>query len=301
MERNEKIQVQGMLLALTAVIIWSGNFVVARNVYRDVPPVSLNFYRWVVATIVIFPFASRKLRTEWPIAKKAIGYLFFTALAGVSLFNSFVYIAAHYTTAINLALVGTTTSPIIAIILARFFLKEFIGWKKWLGMALCIVGVLILLTKGKFSSISSFGTGDAWMLAAAFAFAVYNTLVKKKPAALSPPVFLFLVFILGVVLMIPYFIWENLHYAPIVWNNTVIGSILFLGIGASVISFLVWNMAIVRIGAGRTALFGNLIPVFSSIEAVFLLNEKINSFHLISFILVATGILIANTGQRKHA
>ena len=58
--------------------------------------------------------------------------------------------------------------------------------------------------------------------------------------------------------------------------------------------FFLWNKAIGKLGAGRTALFGNLIPVFSSIEAVILLNEKITGVHVISFILVAAGLLIAN-------
>jgi drug/metabolite transporter (DMT)-like permease len=77
-------------------------------------------------------------------------------------------------------------------------------------------------------------------------------------------------------------------------NLSNLSSILYLGLGASVICFLIWNKAIRNLGAGRTALFGNLIPVFSSIEAVFLLNEKITSIYLISFILVVAGLAIAN-------
>jgi drug/metabolite transporter (DMT)-like permease len=77
-------------------------------------------------------------------------------------------------------------------------------------------------------------------------------------------------------------------------NAFNLSAILYLGIGASVICFLIWNKAIVALGSGRTALFGNLIPVFSSIEAVFLLNEKITSIHIISFILVVAGLVIAN-------
>src|SRR5690242_1125219 len=130
----------GIGLALLAVIIWSGNFVVARAVFKQIPPVSLAFYRWLLASILITPFVLKKIKGEWPVIKRSWIYLFFAALTGIALFNTFVYIGAHYSTAINLTLIGTTSSPIIAVILAAIFLKEPIGWLKSTGMLLCILG-----------------------------------------------------------------------------------------------------------------------------------------------------------------
>jgi drug/metabolite transporter (DMT)-like permease len=215
---------------------------------------------------------------------------------GISLFNSFVYIAGHYTTAINLALIGTTSSPVIAIILAAVFLKEKLSWLKITGLVFCMAGVMYLLSKGNFQNLLSlkFSSGDAWMLLAAFCFAVYNTLVKKRPAAISPVNFLFTTFLFGTLLLLPFFVWEYYHSAPARWNLNVIGSVLYLSIGASVICFFIWNKAIGILGAGRTVLFGNLIPIFTSLVAVFLLNEKFTWIHVISMIIVFTGLLLAN-------
>ena len=70
--------------------------------------------------------------------------------------------------------------------------------------------------------------------------------------------------------------------------------ILYLGLGTSVISYLCWNIAIGKLGAGRTALFGNLIPVFSSMEAALILNEKFTKVHIVSMLLTFSGIIIAN-------
>src|SRR5213595_2056717 len=152
----------GIALASLASLIWSGNFIIARGVYKEIPPVSLNFYRWLLASIIIFPFAIGKFKNEWPAVKRSWPYLFFASLLGVSLFNTFVYIAGHYTTAINLALIGTTSSPIMSIIMARIFLKERIGWMKLLGMIICIAGILFLLSKGNFKNLLtlSFSSGD---------------------------------------------------------------------------------------------------------------------------------------------
>lgn len=287
----------GIGLAILAAFIWSGNFIVARAVNKEIPPISLNFYRWLVASIIIFPIAYKKFKAEWNVVKQSGQYLFWISLTGIALFNTFVYIGAHYTSAINLALIGTTSSPIMSVIFARLFLKEKIGWMKGTGMILCITGVLFLLCKGNFHNLLSFhfSTGDLWMLVAAFCFAVYNTLVKKKPAGISPINFLFVIFSFGTLMVLPFFIYEwNQSTRDVVWNSSLVFSILYLGLGASVICFFIWNIAIGKLGAGRTALFGNLIPVFSSIGAVFFLNETFTWVHIISMIIVFAGILLAN-------
>jgi drug/metabolite transporter (DMT)-like permease len=286
----------GVGLALLAVIIWSGNFIAAKGVVDQIPPVSLNFYRWLTASIIICPLAIKQFKTEWPIVKRSGLHFFWTSLAGVTLFNMFVYLGAHYTSAINLSLISTTTTPIIAIALAKIFLKEKIGWLKAGGMVLCIAGVLFLLAKGNFQNLLSFSfaKGDEWILLGALSFAVYHTFVKKKPAGISSVNYLFLVFSLGTLLLFPLYLWEAMREEAVQWNLNLLLIILYLGIGASVISFLCWNIAIGKLGAGPTALFGNLIPVFSSIEAALILGEQFTWVHITSMLLVFAGILLAN-------
>jgi drug/metabolite transporter (DMT)-like permease len=286
----------GIGLAVLATLIWSGNFIIARGMNKLIPPVSLAFYRWLLASVIIFPFAAKRFKTEWPVVKKHLHYFFWISLTGVSIFNTFVYIAGHSTSAINMALIGTTSSPIMSVILARIFLHEKIGVLKICGMLLCIAGILFLLSKGNISNLLSlrFTTGDGWILLAALSFAVYNTMVKKKPSAITPVNFLFVVFSFGTLLIFPFYLWEINYSAPVVWNIQLLSVILYVGIGASVICFFIWNIAIHKLGAGRAALFGNLIPVFSSLEAVIFLQEQLTWVHVISMILVFAGILLAN-------
>lgn len=286
----------GTGLAVIATLIWSGNFIIARGVIEDIPPVTLGFYRWLTATVIIFPFAWKYFIQELKFLKHSPGYLLLTAVTGVSMFNTFVYIAGHYSTAINMALLGTCSSPIISVILARIFLHEKITGLKIIGMAVCIAGILLLLSKGNLQNLIHFRftRGDGWILAAAFTFAVYNILVKRKPSRLHPVNFLFVIFFIGTVLLMPFYFTELKSKGSIAFNLPNLLSILYLGLGASVICFLIWNKAIGILGAGRTALFGNLIPVFSSIEAVILLHEKITVVDMISFILVVAGLVIAN-------
>ena len=286
----------GIGLAVLATFIWSGNFIVARAVNKEIPPISLNFYRWFTAAIIIFPFAFNKFKAEWNVVKQSWHYLFWISLTGIALFNTFVYIGAHYTSAINLALIGTTSSPIMSVAFARIFLKEKVGWYKLTGMFVCIIGVLFLLAKGNFQNLLhlKFSEGDLWVLLAAFCFAVYNTMVKKKPAGISPINFLFVIFSFGTIIVLPFFIWEMNQSPAVEWNGHLLLSILYLGLGASVICFFIWNVAIHKLGAGRTALFGNLIPIFSSMEAVLFLHEQFTWVHIVSMVLVFAGILLAN-------
>ncbi|MFN2439173.1 MAG: DMT family transporter [Chitinophagaceae bacterium] len=286
----------GISLAVLAALIWSGNFIIARGVYTEIPPVSLAFYRWLIASLIIFPFAYKQFKAQKKIVLQDHKYFFWTALTGVTLFNTFVYIGAHYTTAINLALIGTTSSPVFAIILAGIFLKEKLSALKITGMVLCIAGISFLLCRGDFTNFLSlrFSTGDGWILLAALTFAIYNTLAKIKPAAISPVNFLFLVFTLGTILLFPFYLWELYQSQSVNWTWNLILMILYLGLGTSVIAFLCWNIAIQKLGAGRTAMFGNLIPIFSSFEAVLLLNEQFTYVHVISMIAVITGLILAN-------
>jgi drug/metabolite transporter (DMT)-like permease len=212
------------------------------------------------------------------------------------MFNTFVYVAAHHSEAINIAIIGTCSSPIMSVILARIFLKEKISFLRITGMAVSIIGILLLLSKGNFQNLLSFHftKGDWWILAAALSFAIYNTTVKKKPQGMHPVNFLFTVFLLGTILLLPFYIMELNTQGGIAVNTNNLLVILYLGLGTSVICFYIWNKAIVALGSGRTALFGNLIPVFSSFEAVLFLHEKINHIHIISFILVVCGLVIAN-------
>lgn len=286
----------GIGLAILATIIWSGNFIVARGVIKQIPPVGLAFYRWATASLIMLPLAWNRFREEKPIILQHKSYFFWTALTGVSLFNTFVYIAGHHSPAINLALIGTTTSPVFAIILAAIFLKERIRPLRVVGLLLCLTGIVWLLSQGSWERLKAFhfSAGDGWILLGALSFAIYNILVRRKPSGVHPLNFLFTVFVIGTLIILPFYLIELTHANPVDWSANLVLIILYLGAGASVLAFLCWNMAIARLGAARTALFGNLIPVFSILEAVLILDEQITMVHVLSGALVIAGVVIAN-------
>ena len=202
--RNRQI-ISGYLFAIGATAIWSGNFIIARGLNESIPPISLAFWRWVVAVIVFLPFALKPLITEWDILKKNIFYLCITALLGITIFNTLIYFAGHTTTAINLSLISITF-PVFIVILSRIFYRELITINKGVGIILVATGIVFLITKGTLSRLLniSFAIGDIWMLAAAIIFAVYSILLKRKPKQLSIWAFQLSTFILGLIFLFPF-------------------------------------------------------------------------------------------------
>ena len=286
----------GFVFAMITIIIWSGNYVVARGIAQQIPPISIAFFRWGTASFFIVLIGWKKFIAEKDILLQHKGYLFFTAITGVTLFNTFIYVAGHFTEAINLVLIATTAAPLFITIFSRIFLKEKINAFRMIGMLLCFAGILVLLSKGSWQKLMQlhFGKGDLWILASAFVFSIYSILVKKRPASISPMSFLVTIFISGTLCLLPFYLIETHFTEPLHWTNGMVITILYLGIGNSVIGFLCWNASIARIGPARTSLFSNLMPVFSTIEAVLILGEQFTSVHLISGMIIICGLIIAN-------
>lgn len=287
---------KGIALALLAVVLWSGNFIVARAWHNSISPVSLAFYRWSVATVALLPFAIRFLKKDWPVIRKAWLSLLLTAFTGVTVFNTLIYVAGHYTTAINLALIGTTAAPLFVLFISATVLRQRLHITQVIGALVCVLGILFLLSRGDLHALRNFhfNTGDVLILVAAFSFAVYTVMVRRKPPALSAVSYLFAVFFMGTVLLLPFYLWELPSSQPVAWNGEMVGMLLYLGLGASVAAFLLWNNAIRIIGPARTSLFGNLIPAFSAVEAAVLLGEKLTTAVWVSIALIAAGIVISN-------
>ena len=168
-------------------------------------PMSIALFRWTIATICMFPFAFKNLKREWHIFKENKMYFFLMGLVGFTIYNTLIYTAGHYATAINMALFGSTVNPIVAALLGAWLVNEKLHWKNISGILLCIIGTLYLLTNGDLNNILhfQFGTGDLWMIAAGICFGSYNVFVKKKPVGISNNSFLLCLFIIGAILLLP--------------------------------------------------------------------------------------------------
>jgi drug/metabolite transporter (DMT)-like permease len=288
-------QTKGALFALLATLLWSVNMVIASGIKGHIPPVGLAFWRWTIACIVLAPFALKSAIENWKIIKKNIRYLMLTAVLGITIFNTLIYFAGKTTSAVNLSLIAISI-PLFIVVLSRIIFKEKVSNMKIVGIATIIIGVLVLITKGSLGALLhiNFTIGDLLMLVACFFFAYYTILVRQKPKELTPKVFLFSVFVLGVIFLFPFYLWEHLFYKKVIFDTKTILTTGYVGIFASLVSYYLWNEAIRLIGTSKTAVIYYLIPVFSGILAYFFLGQAIVITQIISMGIIITGLLITN-------
>ena len=288
-------QTKGALFALLATLLWSVNMVIASGIKGHIPPIGLAFWRWTIACIVLAPFALKSAIENWKIIKKSIRYLMLTAVLGITIFNTLIYFAGKTTSAVNSSLIAISI-PLFIVVLSRIIFKEKVSNLKIVGIATIITGVLVLITKGSLQALLhiNFTIGDLLMLVACFFFAYYTILVRQKPKELTPKVFLFSVFVLGVIFLFPFYLWEHLFYKKVIFDTTTILATSYVGIFASLVSYYLWNEAIRLIGTSKTAVIYYLIPVFSGILAYFFLGQAIVITQIISMGIIITGLLITN-------
>ncbi|MCD6486840.1 MAG: DMT family transporter [Syntrophobacterales bacterium] len=245
--------------------------------------------------VVFLPLALKSLIAEREILKNNLPYLLITSLLGITIFNTLIYLAGHTTTAINLSLISITF-PVFIVIFSRIILGELITLNRAVGIILVILGVVILISRGDFSRILSisFAIGDVWMLMAAIIFAIYSILLRHKPKQLSIWALQLSTFILGLIFLFPFFIWEYVTLPSVEFDTKTILSIFYVGVFASLSTFVLWNKAIMMVGPSKAGMIYYTLPLFSGFLAYLFLKENIGKIHFYSMLLIVSGILTAN-------
>ena len=255
---------------------------------------TLAFLRWTTAVIVLLPFGISPFCRDIKVVRKHIGYLALTAFFGLTLCNTFVYIAAHTSNALNLSLIALC-SPIFVAVFARLYLHDTLTFPRIAGLVTATLGAVLLITGGQIYRLMSltFSEGDVLMLGQAATFALYSILVQLKPAEISQGTFLSSLFVLGWIFLMPWFVWELTGVNAISFSPTALAAIIYLGVGPSLVAYLCWNRAIKIIGPVRAGLVSYCLPLFSGIEAYLLLNEPVHWVHVLSGVLILAGVIIA--------
>lgn len=289
----------GMLFALLATIIWAGNFVLARGVAHDIPPLQLNFWRWTVALACVVPFALPKLKADWPVMVRHRKYLGVMGLVGVSALNTLIYKAGQTTESLNMALL-VPTSPIMIILMSRIFFGEPITPRRLGGIVVVLAGVLVLISRGSWSRLAAvqFTPGDFWALGGAACFAVYSLLVRRRPAELSVEGFSAATFALGLAFTIPAVLWEAFTLPHPTFSTPVVTAILYAGVGCSFAAYLLWTKAIAAVGPVMAGVVYYSLPLFAAVSSVLILGEGVSLAHLAGGGLVIGGILFATVDTR---
>lgn len=289
---------------LLAVLCWSGNALVARAFHEAIPPLTLSFWRWVLATCLLLPFVARSIWAHRATLRAASWRLLIIAALGISSYNSLLYSAAQSTEAINLTLVNTCL-PLFTFIGGGLLLGEWPARRAWFGMAIAAGGLMYLISRGSWAAFSSlsFQSGDLIMLTAVVVWALYTLLLRRwgNFLRLPPLTLLGVLMLLGTPMILPFYLFELSQVGGFTPTPTNLTAIAYTAIFASLVAYLSWNHGVKAVGAAKAAMATYLMPVFTAILGWLVLGEGLRTFHWVGGGLIFTGLLLATRPAARSA
>ncbi|MFN8472677.1 MAG: DMT family transporter [Anaerolineae bacterium] len=295
LNKETRTTLVSMALLSSAAMLWAGNFVVGRFLRGDLPPVSLSYWRWVLALLILLPLDFGQIRryrklilAEW----KLIGAI---GAVGFAAYPVFVYQALTTTTALN-ALLMLATVPLLIALAAWIVMRERVTGQQVCGMVLSLVGAAVVLSHGDIDVLRrlQLNQGDLWMAAAVPLWAAYAVLIERRPRQLPPRTMLTASVVAGVILLTPVYLWQVAHGERISLTTPNLLGLLYVAVFVSALGFMLWNQGVVGLDPNQAGAFVNLIPVFGALLSIVFLGEQVALYHLVAAGLVFGGIVLSS-------
>lgn len=287
--------VSGYALLTAGILFWAGNAVVGRAAAgADIPPLTLNFFRWSIALVFFLVIFGRSTWAQrhllWQHRKFIVTYSVLTIVG----FNCTFYVALQKTTVLQASLIQSIL-PVLVLLLALVVLKTRITGQQWWGVVFSIGGAALIVIRGDWEVIKSLRIqdGDIWALVAVLLWSLQAFLMRYKPKTIDIMPFMTALAAVGVIVMTPMYIWESTVIKPTPFTQESILLFLYLGLFAGFLGTTAWNEGTYRTGPAQAGYFGNLYPVFAGGLAILLLGETLHWYHMLGAVMVVTGIWLA--------
>jgi drug/metabolite transporter (DMT)-like permease len=285
---------QPYLLLSLAALFWAGNIVLGRYVAGHVPPMTLSCIRWIGACLMLLPFAWPHLKRDWPVLRERLPLMVGLSATGFAINNALSYWALQFTEAIN-ALLIQSSGPLFVALWSLVLFGVRLTRGQFAGIALSLVGVLTIILRGDFAALSAIkpNIGDVMFAGALLAFGLYSALMLRRPVIHQLSLICFTM-ACGALLLLPFSIFEYANGITLQFDAISMVTLIYVVIFPSTLAYLFFNRGIVAIGPNRAAPFFHLVPVFGSVMAILLLGEQPRLFHLVGYIMVFAGVVIAS-------
>lgn len=293
-------------LMVIAALVWSGAFIAGKFAVPYVSAFTLTFLRFLIASIVLYPAMKLYNRSHpednFRLTKKYIPLFLFNGIVGMAGYHVLFFTALKYTTAINSSIIGAM-NPIVTTIIAAIFIRQKTPPMQIAGILLSFIGVVLTITGGNLSILASFdfNRGDMFMAAAVICWASYAVMSRVKGADVPPLALTFYSFVFCTIALVPFVIWEHPWALEKIPASAIL-SIVFMAVFSSVIGYMLQQIAIKKIGASKSSIFVNLVPVFSIILSVTILGEELMPVKIFTSLLIIAGVCIcqlAGGGSRE--
>ncbi|WP_374853851.1 DMT family transporter [Herbiconiux liangxiaofengii] len=291
----------GVVAAVSLVLataFWAGNYVVGAVAVEQLDPVSLVLLRWGLAVVPLVVIAQLVERPHWRELLRHWPWLLAQAVTGLLGYTLLLYSALQFTDPLSASLVNAFNPALISLA-AVLFLREQLSRTGVIGIVVALVGVLIVLSKGSVETLVSggFGAGDLLMVGAILAWTVYTVLGRRAPRvpAISSTA---VQAVIAVVLLLPVSLILGGPALPL--NGDGWWALAFIAVFPSVLSYLLWNRALVVIPPARAGVFLNLITVFTALFAV-LAGHPLSVPQLVGGVIVLGGVALANSAAFRRS
>lgn len=280
---------------LVAILSWAGNATVARGSVGSITPFALAFWRWFLALLLLSPFVMRQVVQCRSTIFSHWKQLLPLSLFSVSAYNTFLYLAAQHTTAINITLISSAV-PAVILFFAWALLGNPVTKLSLAGISISFFGVLYIISKGEISVLLnlSLNRGDLLMVCGVAAWALYSVLLRKFKVDLPPLCFLWVQIAIGTPFILPFYLWEVWDIPHFAFSGGNIAVLAYVAILPSLVAYRGWNHGVHTVGPAKASMFIYLLPVFTAILAVIFLSEQLHGFHLTGGLLVISGLVLAN-------
>jgi drug/metabolite transporter (DMT)-like permease len=283
---------KGHVFALITVTIWSSTFIVSKFLLAQLMPLQILGARFLLA-ILFLSLLDPKFKKPSSMKEEALFLSIGTVLAGYFLFENN---ALQRTYSSHVSLIVATIPLLTGLLSMAVSKKSFLNVRSIIGFAIAYSGVLLIIINGRRMEGSK-PMGDFLALGAAVMFAVYSVLMEKVPAGHTLVQLTRKVFIYAFLILIAFLVADGRPVPLEVITTPVILSLLFLGLVASSLAFILWNQAIKAIGSVQTNQYIYLVPVFTAIFAVIFLNEKITILTVAGAALILSGLYLSEKAR----
>ena len=281
---------------MLTTLFWSGNFILGKfSALFQIPPFTLNFYRWLIVWLILVPFTFKEIMTNLDFIKSNLFILVILGITSISAFNSVVYYSLNFTQVIN-AVLMLSAIPVLTITISAILKIDKIRFIQIFGLVLSIVGVSIIISKGNLDLIKklNFNKGDLWMLVAALSWSIYSSFLKKIHLPFSQFSLIQIISSIGLLFLVPQFFYEKSLGLELNFNLASILILIYVVLFAAIGAYYCWQKAISIIGPSRSSMFIQLMPLFSAILAILIFKEAFRFFHLFGAIFIVSGIYLSN-------
>jgi len=284
------------IFLILATLFWSGNFIVGKAASTfEIPPFTLNFYRWSFAWLILAPFTLKEIIQKKKYILQNIGLISILGITSITIFNSIVYYSLNFTQVISGVLM-ISTIPVMIIFFCWLFKIEKTNIYQILGVIFSLVGVAVIVTKADLDKLINlnFNKGDLWMVVAMFSWAMYSALLRKKKFELSQTSLLEVIISAGLILLLPAYLVEMALGFKLNINLPFILTLSYVVLFPGLASFICWIKGIEIIGSNRSGIFLHLMPIFSTLLAIVIFEEKFMNFHLFGAAFIISGIILSS-------